>query len=206
MAASQQSICNTALRRLKADPIANIDEGSTEANACKDLFDGCVEATLSAHPWNFATYRRTLADTGSTIAPWAYGYSFPTGCLTVQKIWNPLSQTQKIDFEVAINSDGRKVIYTDKAEAVAIYTGRVTDFSLCHPLFIEAVEWKLQSELALAIPRDYDAMQIALNMYRNALAQAETADANEGVEEDVSLAPWTENRLGVGSSVTLEFD
>lgn len=206
MAASQLSICNTALIRLRAAPIANIDEDSTEADACKALFDRCVDAALSDHPWNFAARRRTLADTGTTVDPWAYGYGFPADCLTVREIYNPLSSTEKIKFEVAQAVDEQKVIYTDQAEAVAVYTARITDFSLCHPLFVEAVGWKLQAELAMAIPNSESAMQIAHNMYRNAIAAAQNADANEGVEEDTSLAPWTENRLGSASSVVLEFE
>lgn len=194
MAVSVVQLCNMALARIRAQPIAALNEGSTESIACSTFYEISRDAALRDHAWNFATRRRTLADTGSTVDGWAYCYAYPSDCLMARKIHNPYGN-DRIPFEVATTDSGM-VVYTDLAAAELVYTRRVTDLDLCDPQFLEALSWKLAADVALSVTGSKDLMQVALTMYRNILSQAQTADANEGEEEEARPASWLESRLG----------
>ncbi|MDY0241854.1 MAG: hypothetical protein RBR34_06725 [Rhodospirillaceae bacterium] len=194
MAVSVVQLCNMALARIRAQPIAALNEGSVESIACGAFYETARDAVLRDHAWNFATRRRTLADTAGAVGGWTYGYAYPSDCLMARKIYNPVGSA-RIPFEVAATDSGL-VIYTDRAAAELVYTARITDLDLCDPQFLEALSWKLAADVALSITGSKDLMQIALTMYRNTLSQAQTADANEGEEETVQPASWLESRLG----------
>lgn len=205
MAVSPVSVCSLALTRLGGQPIASLSEGSKEAILCSAFYELSRDATLRDHPWNFATRRRALAvlasggTDGDAAIPWAYIYGWPSDCLLARRIHNPGSTTVAIPYEVALNSSGERVIYTDQATATLVYTTRVTDLTLCDPLFIEAMTWKLATELAIPLTQDRGLMQVATTMYQNAIAKARTLDANEGSADDLSQASWLEARLGYQS-------
>ena len=59
---SDVQMCNMALARTRAQPIAALNEGSTESIACSTFYEISRDAALRDHAWNFATRRRTLAD------------------------------------------------------------------------------------------------------------------------------------------------
>lgn len=205
MAVSSVAVCSLALTRLGGQPIASLAESSKEAQLCRTFFDLSRDATLRDHPWNFATRRRALAQLasggtdGDAAIPWSYIYAWPSDCLLARRIHNPVSTTDAIPFEAATNSNGERVIYTDQATATLVYTALVIDLTLCDPLFIEALTWKLAAELALPLTQDRGLMQVATTMYQNAIAKARTIDANEGSADDVASATWLEARLGYQS-------
>jgi len=201
MAASPVSLCNLALVRLGGATISALDEGSKESILCDLLFEPSRDATLRDHPWNFATLRRTLADTGSTIEPWAYAYAYPVNCLFAREIVSPLNtwvQAPPVPFEVASDGNGGRVIYTDLSPAVLRYTARVTDLSACDPLFLEALSWKLAAELAMPLTTNKGLMDMASAQYRALLTVARACDANEGMTRPETMASWLAERCEGG--------
>jgi len=200
MAASAVALCNLALVRLGGATISALDEGSKESILCDLLFGPSRDATLRDHPWNFATLRRTLADTGSPLAPWAYGYTYPSNCLFAREIVNPRGAAGRIPFEVAGDGKGGRVIYTDQPQAVLRYTATVTDLSACDPLFLEALSWKLAAELAMPLATNKTLMDMAEGQYRAVLSLARACNANEGASRPETMATWLAGRTGETSS------
>ncbi len=190
------AICNMALTRLGGATIAALNEGSKESMICATFLDQSRDAALRDYKWNFATLRRQLADTGTTLAPWAFAYAYPSDCLAAREIYNPLSTSTAIAFEVASDGAGGRLIYTNQDQAMLVYTARITDLSACDPLFIEAMSWKLAAEIALPLAQDRNLMQVAETKYQNIIAQARTADANEGEADTTAAATWIDSRLG----------
>lgn len=197
MAYSTVSICNMALTHLGASSIARLDEGSKESLTCGIYFEQARDATLRDHPWNFATLRRALADTGSSVAPWAYGYAYPVNCLFAREIVNPAGRAP-IPFEVAGDGMGGRVIHTDQPQAVLRYTARITDLSAGDPLFIEALSWKLAAELAIPLTNNRSLRDMAESQYRALLSLARANDANEGLTRPDTIASWLTSRTGEG--------
>ncbi|MFD2232768.1 hypothetical protein [Phaeospirillum tilakii] len=197
MAVSPVSLCNLALVRLGGTTIAALNEGSKESILCDLLFESSRDATLRDHPWNFATLRRTLASTGNPVEPWAHAYAYPVNCLFAREIVNPRGrQAPPVPFEVAGDGSGGRVIYTDLAPAVLLYTARVTDLAACDPLFLEAFSWKLAAELAMPLANNKALMDMAQGQYARLLTVARACDGNEGRTEPPEMASWLLTRTG----------
>ena len=197
--ASAIALCNRAVARLGGVAISSFSEGSKEAQLCAAFLDASRDAVLRDHKWNFATARRVLAQRSDTVAPWSYCYTYPTDCLAAREIYNPASTTDKISFEVAMADSGERIIFTNQAAAILVYTRQITDYALCDPLFLEALSWKLATEIAVPLTMQTALMQSSATMYRNALSNAITADANEGEVESVTAASWLDARLGLSN-------
>lgn len=58
--ATDLQITNMVLRRLGDSPVASLTEQTTKARLVAELYSTVRQATLAAHPWNFAVSRRTL--------------------------------------------------------------------------------------------------------------------------------------------------
>lgn len=72
-ALSETDVCNLALDLLNQDPITGIETPETETESvCARWYDQTRLALLRAHPWNFATKRRTITVDGT--AP-VFGYT-----------------------------------------------------------------------------------------------------------------------------------
>ena len=63
MAATETSICNSALIKVGAQRILSLDESNERARLCKEQYEKNRDELLFAHPWNFATARAELAPT-----------------------------------------------------------------------------------------------------------------------------------------------
>lgn len=196
MSESEVSVCNKALARLGLPPISLLTEGSRESITCGIFLEGSRDAALRDFKWNFATRRKVLAQLQTAVEPWGYCYAYPSDCIRAREIVKAAGASDAVLYEVAADGSGGRVILTDKAAAVLVYTARVTAFSAYDPLFVEAFSWKLAAEIALPLTADKNLMQIAETKYQNILSQARTADANEGEAETADSATWIEARLG----------
>lgn len=78
---SKLDICNRAIGRLPAKPIASIDENSLEARECRRFYPMVIADMLDGpHDWSFAIQRVRLAvlATNDRDAEWAYAYQLPS--------------------------------------------------------------------------------------------------------------------------------
>ena len=58
---SEVDICSYALRLIGDQPITALTDNSDRARLCNSIYALTRDATLRAHPWNFATYRAAVA-------------------------------------------------------------------------------------------------------------------------------------------------
>lgn len=100
--ASIISVCNRSLLAMGARAqISNLNEGSTEANACSVLFTPCYESLARSAYWNCLRQQKTLSllaaaagtpenPSGSTLPippqPYLYSYELPSDCLAARYI------------------------------------------------------------------------------------------------------------------------
>lgn len=110
MATSSQSpiaLCNQSLLAIGAQAqISSFDEGSTEANACAQIYTTQMTALFSSAHWNFARRQLILTQlkaafingSPSTNPPptgWAYEYAYPGDCVQIRWLFStPLQQNQ----------------------------------------------------------------------------------------------------------------
>lgn len=194
MAISQVGICNLALSYLGLSSIASMTEASAEAVQCNLHYENARDFALRDYTWNFATKRVTLAESATITPPdeWGYAYSVPSDCLWARKVvTGPAMPAAEFVIETVGTA---KVIYTSEQDAILQYTARVSETTLFDPMFVEALAWKLAALISMPLTRDKSLMQMAMNMYVNTLAQAQRADANEGLPETPPDADWIEVR------------
>lgn len=198
MAISQVGLCNLALSYLGLSSIASMTEASAEAVQCNMHYETARDFALRDYPWNFATKRVALAESATVTPPdeWGYAYILPSDCLWARKI---VVGTAMPPAEFVLETVGNgKVLYTNQQDAVLQYTARVSETTLFDPMFVEALAWKLAALICMPLTRDKSIMQMAMNMYVNTIAQAQRADANEGLPETPPDADWIEVR-GISS-------
>jgi hypothetical protein len=148
--ASEIDICNLALSHLGDEAtVASISppEGSVQAEHCARFYPMARDSLLSTHPWGFSTRRAVLAP--SAVAPigWAYAYVKPADALVVLSVITDGAETPQA-FQCESDADGTELVFTDQAEAVAVYSVRVEDAQRFPPLFVDALTWWLASMLA----------------------------------------------------------
>ena len=195
--ASEVQICNLALSHLGAYSITSLtDSTRKESRECNILYDTARDSVLRDNVWSFATKRLALALLSDTYSGWTYAYQYPTDCLNIIRIHNdytPVSNLNycwnhseyrdpgKVEFEVASDSAlSNKIILTNKSDAELIYTGRVTDANMFDAEFIDALSWRLASELALPLKGSLQLSQSLFQVYLMKSGQARAASVNEG--------------------------
>jgi hypothetical protein len=217
------AIANLSLSRIGTrSSIADLAEDSPEARSFNIIYEQARDETLEALDWGFARARRYLAGLGSPPLDWLYRYAYPSDCLKIRGIFQPLSlntgtpsgaalslagQIAQVDnaglaslaappiaYEAAIDLDSQgndlKVIYCDQPQAMAYYTKRVTNTALFPAGFVSAISWACGAQLAIPLTGSSTLMQACLSQWRLALSEAATADANEGVHQQVVLPDW----------------
>lgn len=193
--ASEVSICNLALNHIGAYPIANLSDASKEATTCNAIYPFARDSVLRDHKWAFATKRLILALLTDTYSGWDYAYQYPTDCLVAHEIYSEYgdysglvydSETDsyvssgKIEFEIcAASSLTSKVILTNKEDAELIYTAKVTDCNMFDGQFIDALAYRLATELAVPIKGNGQMSQAMHQLYQYRLNQAKAISANE---------------------------
>lgn len=183
MATSEVQICNLALIRVgHRQLIDDLDEATTEAQLCKAMYELARDAVLERHWWKFATRRSTLGLLANVSrSGWVHAYAVPVDCLTERYLYpgtrNPANE-QRIPFDVEDDSGVGRILLTDQEDAELVYTARVENPVLFSSGFVQALTWKLASDLALGLPVKPQVGLAMANGYERALAVAAASDAN----------------------------
>jgi hypothetical protein len=166
-------IINLALTRLGESPIQSVDEASPAANAAKLLYDTVRRSVLRDYDWNFALKEVGLSRyTTPKRKDYHYSYALPVDCVRVIKLVNSSG------FAV---SDGS--LHTDSEEAQLLYIWDNDDEHTFDSKFVEALSYKLASELAMPVKGAPELMSSYSNAYLNLVKDAATESINERYEE-----------------------
>jgi hypothetical protein len=179
-------LCNLALSHIGARNISIIGEATKEGRECAKLYDPARRHVLRGFSWGFAEQRTALALlSGVTPVGYTYAYEYPVKCLKARKIWKDESDLEPIDFIINVGPTGNsKVIYTNEASAVLIFTYDVTNTSIFDPEFDTLFSWKLASDLAIPITKKRSTLAMALNTYSIYSAEAKQSDAQEQSKQE----------------------
>jgi hypothetical protein len=189
--ATDTEIANLALSHLGiGKTIANIDtERSQEAIACRTFFDLAKEATLRDFAWPFATKFAALALVEEDPTDeWAYSYRYPSDCLMIRRIISGTrNDTRQSQAPYKIGQDESGIIlYTDKEDAEAEYTIRVTNNALYPSDFVLAFSFRLASYVAprLTAGDPFKLGDRAFQRYMMEITAAKSSVVNEEQAEE----------------------
>ncbi len=84
MAMTSIEICNTALLKIGAAPIASFTDATAEADVAARIYPITRDALLAAYPWSFTLAQAVLtAESAVPTADYAHSFALPTGWLRV---------------------------------------------------------------------------------------------------------------------------
>lgn len=161
--------------------ISSLTEESAEARQCNLHYETSRDAALRDMAPNWAvSYTEGTSLSGTVPGLWLYMYAYPSNCLRLIEIVNPLGKNvEPIPFEVA-NVGGIRVILTNQAEAELRFVVRVTDPNVFDPLFIKALSFRLAADIAIPLGASKEQPKMEQN-YWIAIGRAGVISANEGV-------------------------
>lgn len=191
-------ICNLALANIgESARITSIDppDGSAQALHCARFYPYARDTLLERHAWDFTTRQVKLVQVDNDRADWDYAYQWvpdATGILVLvperlateywgrwrefrsREQWNGAAETPYV-YTVATNIYGGRVIYSNTADAVVIYSSSMHDATHFSTLFIQSLSYELASRLAGPIIKGDRGIAIAKEMLQLARVFEESA-------------------------------
>lgn len=161
--------------------------GAAAAKAASVLYTPTVELLLREIDPDFARYTVTL---GAAVAPpsyppWAYEYLWPTDCLRVRQVrpdgaaaslYDPQPVRYNVAFDL-IDETNTKVILTNQASALLVYTSSLVTEVQWDAVFQDAVVRRLANPLAMSLAGRPDFAKEIL------MQSAQMAQTAEGVDD-----------------------
>lgn len=193
MSTTPTVIANLALDAIGwTEVITSIDDTTSNAAiVCKRQYTLSKEEMLEEYRWRFAEKSAALASVptatydptaDATLTKYAYAYYIPSDCLIINEIFNPNSDTEKIDFTLQMNElNNETYILTNEDDAVLKYTGATDSFTVMKSaLFRRALSHKLAANIAMPLTKDKQKRDDNLNSAFGISKMAQTKDAKEG--------------------------
>lgn len=184
MALNKIDLCSRALLKIGASSIASFDEGSTEAEVAASLYPVVRDALLSAHLWNFATNRASLARMlERPPADFSYSFQLPSDCLRVISAGTG-GRGRGVEYRIA----GRQLYTdTDSVHLTYLYRPDEVDFP---PFFNIALIGRLAAEFCIPLTDSTSRWESMTKLAENELKRAKLIDSQEDSPprfEDFSL-------------------
>lgn len=180
-------IANRALQKLGVPRInssALDGENSEAARTMNEMFVMVRDASLRAHPWNFAIRRCDLAATEATPS-WGFDLQYEL----------PADFLRMLEVRYATNGEEYRIengmVLTNLAAPLYIrYVSRAEDPATWDPLFQEALACRLAWEAAPRLNPDPGIRQKVWAEYQLALEEAKSADGRDEGPHDFMPDDW----------------
>ncbi|MBE7705427.1 MAG: hypothetical protein E7Z90_06435 [Cyanobacteria bacterium SIG29] len=193
---TKAKIFNMALKNLRVSvSIQSANQSDKNVTVLNEFFDCAKEQVLKDFDWNFANGYRELSLTGNIPQnpKFLYEFDYPNDCLFAREII-PYSSNDIVEFEVASNEKGQKVINTNITPAILRYTKLITNETLFSTEFVMALSWYLAFLSAPAICGNRAIQSDCLTIYTSMLAKAKALNASEGYIKTADSCNWFDER------------
>jgi hypothetical protein len=138
------------------------------------FYDPARRAVLRDFNWNFALQTARLAKLQQTPSGFRYAFSLPADCLRVVGFLDSDERTGGPGFVVRSGN-----FLTDREEAEIEYIADCIDPMLFDDKFVEAMSYKLASELAMPVKGSPELMSNYMNVYQAFIERAAALSADE---------------------------
>lgn len=191
---SETDIVNGALRLVGGSRITSLTDGSKNANVANDLFDELRDDLLRSHPWNFATKRKKLAQSGtSPVFEFDHAYPLPSDWLRTISVHNNDAGTGTVLYRVE-QVAGQAAIVTSSDDIWLRYVARVSDPNLMSTDFRRALQLALARDLAVPIAASNTLQDSLGKQAERVLARARSNDGLGAFPERRPRGSWVESR------------
>ncbi len=193
---TKSKIFNMALKNLRISVgLQNANQTDKNAVVLNEFYDCAKEQVLKDFDWNFANSYRELSLTGNIPQnpKFLYEFDYPNDCLFAREII-PYEDNEIVEFEVAANAIGHKVINTNITPAVLRYTKLVNNEAYYNTEFVMALCWYLAFLAAPSITGNRAIQNDCLGVYTSMLAKAKSMNASEGYIKTPDKCSWFDIR------------
>lgn len=193
---TKAKIFNMALKNLRVSvSIQNTNQTDKNTIILNEFYDSARVRVLKDFDWNFANFYRELTLTGKIPQnpKFLYEYDYPNDCIFAREIV-PYYKSKQIEFEIAANASGQKVINANLTPAVLRYTKNIENEILYPVDFVMALAWYLAFLSAPAITGSRAIQNDCLSIYTNILAKAKALNASEGYIHSETDCNWSDER------------
>lgn len=157
-----QAVVNAALEQIASQTtITSLTDGSPAAIAANTVYAATVQLMLRELDPDFARFTGTLTLSAAVtpVPPWAFEYLYPSDCVRVRQVRpaagsydvnDPHPVRSNVAFDL-ISAVPTKVILTNQASALAVYTTSSVTEAMWDAAFSDTVVRRLANPLAMAI-------------------------------------------------------
>jgi hypothetical protein len=205
MGLSKVEICNHALLKIGADPIASLDINQTDSEAvvqsarlCGILFDQALDEVLRSYKWNSALERAQLSRLTETPAfKWKYKYQLPNDCI---RVFNVYDDIEAYDDRTEYVVEGRTIL-CDYDAVYLCYVKRPNDVSSLDAGLTKCIIQSLAIKLSVPMQLDQVMQNSLITEYQRViLPEARSVDTLENrywemEESDFILSRYNQQPL-----------
>lgn len=188
--ANKLDIYNWALIRIGEQTIEDENERSASAELLRYIYDLTRQSLMRSYPWNFCQDTAELTQIADEEPPdYLYVYQLPSDCLFPTKLvaqntdvvseWD-YEQMRYIgeNDEWEIRRDNK--LYSNVSGLIIKYTVDHKDESKWDELFVDAMAWRLASEIAMQITKNEEVRAQCARAFINTMAHARGMQGAEG--------------------------
>lgn len=188
MALSQAALVNLAFGNIGHNTriVSVQSDQSTEAAIARAYFDGVSEFVQGDFDWDFNRSMFTLTLIPNvTYEGWSYTYAVPAQAVIPRRLLRDNKDDSHIPYKLMRDgdNDGRRLLFTDRADAVLVASVVERDLSKWPPKYNEAFTWLLGHYFGPAIGASPERMSYAYKRYQGMVEKAEIVSANSEMEE-----------------------
>lgn len=194
--------------------VTDINEQSKEAQVCSIHYNNLRTSILRAAPWSCARFQASLtlvedysASPATNQYPWLYGYTYPSDCLWMRYVLEPpvvdgtvVTTGQVVPwgnpkrdnrFLPALDPTGTsKVLLTNVANAIGVYTKDITDVNLWDQGLWDAISSALCAKIAIPLGGNVQMKGTFEQLAARAINEARAQDANEAKPTTDHVPDW----------------
>lgn len=187
----RHGIANMALGFLGSEPLQSFDDGTTQADLCRALYEGCVVAVLEDHDWRFAEAVARLGQDATPARPdFAYSYALPRDCVAPRGLLTSGGYRSNYPYRVS-----KRSLCTDEPTPWLVYTYRAPE-QFFAPHFTKAVAYLLASELAGPLTEDAKKAEGLLRAYTMWIARGRSKDSQQDTTSAVDTFDLVRHHTG----------
>lgn len=183
--ASQVDIVNYAGVKIGAEAVLmDINENNKLARTARAVWAIALDATLAAHPWNFALARTALPP---LVEVPAFGYARqfqrPADLVRLVEVNGVHVWGLTPGADAPYQYEGDRIL-TDLGPTLELrYVRRIIDTGVFSAGFVEAMACKLAQEMALPITESATTRQLMEKAFADAIGEAKGVDGRENPPE-----------------------
>ena len=180
-------ICNQAIGWLGGNRITSLDDGTTEANLCKDNFEFLRDAVLETVDWSFAKKQVRLTPLTTTPA-FRFDQQFlqPADVLRIITAGAKDDFTDILEWEPGVNDSNQQVVYANNTEVLyLLYVSRQEETTKFPPLFAQALAQRLAADLAIPLTENAGLANRYWQLYERKVIEAANSDGVQGPQQRI---------------------